>query len=97
MAARTVLTTGANSGIGLETVVELARRGYHSIGSVRSEEKAEVVRAAAAEAGVEVDTVRLDVTDAASCAEVMSGLQLFGLVNNPGYGGPGAAADVDDD
>ena len=33
---RTVLVTGANSGIGLATVLELGRRGYRTIGSVRS-------------------------------------------------------------
>ena len=36
---RTVLTTGANSGIGMATVLELARRGYRAVGSVRSDEK----------------------------------------------------------
>ena len=35
-AGQTVLTTGANSGIGLATVVEVAKRGFHSVGSVRS-------------------------------------------------------------
>ena len=94
---RTVLTTGANSGIGLATVLEVARRGYRSIGSVRSDEKAEVVAKAAAEAGVEVDTVLLDVTDAGACEQVMAGLHLFGLVNNAGYTGTGAIEDVGDD
>ena len=97
MAERTVLTTGANSGIGLATVLELARRGYRSIGSVRSEEKAEVVAKAAADAGVAVETVLLDVTDAAQCEKVMSGLDLFGLVNNAGYGLTGAVEDVPED
>ena len=99
MTARTVLTTGANSGIGLATTLELARRGHRSIGSVRSEAKAEVVHAAAAEAGVGVDTVLLDVTDAERCAQVIDdiGLELYGLVNNAGYTLTGAIEDVSDD
>ena len=36
---RTVLTTGANSGIGLATVLHLARLGFRSVGSVRSDAK----------------------------------------------------------
>lgn len=97
MTERAVLTTGANSGIGLATAVELARRGFHSIGSVRSEAKAEIVHAAAAEAGVEIETVMMDVTDAEQCEAVMAGLSLYGLVNNAGYGVTGAIEDVSDD
>ena len=74
MTQRTVLTTGANSGIGLATTLELARRGHRSVGSVRSEAKAELVHEAAAEAGVEVETALLDVTDADRCAEVITEL-----------------------
>lgn len=96
-AGRAVLTTGANSGIGLATVIELAKRGYHSIGSVRTEAKASVVEKAAAEAGVEVSTILLDVTDAEQCERALSGLRLYGLVNNAGYGLNGAVEDVDDD
>lgn len=97
MAARTVLTTGANSGIGLETVLELARRGFRSVGSVRSEAKAATVHDAAKEAGVDVETVLLDVADAARCAEVMDELRPWGVVNNAGYSGTGAIEDIDDD
>ncbi|HEX7166380.1 MAG TPA: SDR family oxidoreductase [Acidimicrobiales bacterium] len=94
---RAVLTTGANSGIGLATVIELARRGFRSIGSVRTEAKAEQVEKAAADAGVEVHTVLMDVTDAEQCERALSGLHLYGLVNNAGYGVNGAVEDVTDD
>ena len=94
--ARAVLTTGANSGIGLATVIELARRGYRSIGTVRSDEKAELVAKAAADAGVEVETLLLDVTDADRCAGILGGLDLYGLVNNAGYSMTGAVEDVTD-
>jgi NAD(P)-dependent dehydrogenase (short-subunit alcohol dehydrogenase family) len=94
---RAVLTTGANSGIGLATVLELARRGFRSIGSVRSEEKADVVAKAAADAGVEVHTVLMDVNDPEQCERAMAGLSLYGLVNNAGYAVTGAIEDVEDD
>jgi NAD(P)-dependent dehydrogenase (short-subunit alcohol dehydrogenase family) len=94
---RTVLTTGANSGIGLATAIEIARRGYRSIGSVRTEAKAEAVREAADAAGVEVETVLLDVTDADACGEVVPGLDLHCLVNNAGYAVTGAIEDIGDD
>ena len=95
----TVLTTGANSGIGLATVVELAKQGYRSIGSVRSDAKADVVHKAAADAGVTVETVILDVTDADACHAVIGDLDvdLYALVNNAGYGMTGAIEDVTDD
>ena len=97
MADKTVLTTGANSGIGLATVIEVARRGFRSVGSVRTEEKGDVVAKAAADAGVSVETVLLDVTDAERGAEVIDQIRPWGLVNNAGYSGTGAVEDVPDD
>jgi NAD(P)-dependent dehydrogenase (short-subunit alcohol dehydrogenase family) len=94
--AKTVLTTGANSGIGLATAIELARRGFRSVGTVRSAEKAAQVKAAAADAGVKVETAILDVTDVAACKRVIDRLKPYGLVNNAGFPATGAIEDVDD-
>jgi NAD(P)-dependent dehydrogenase (short-subunit alcohol dehydrogenase family) len=96
-AGRTVLTTGANSGVGLATVLEVARLGFRSVGSVRSPAKAACVAEAAARAGVTVETVVLDVTDAEGCRCVVEALRPWALVNNAGYSGVGAIEDVPDD
>jgi NAD(P)-dependent dehydrogenase (short-subunit alcohol dehydrogenase family) len=100
--AKVVLTTGANSGIGLETALEVAKRGYVSVGSVRSKAKAEGLRKAAADAGVDVDVVLFDVTDAAGCERAVGTVVdrhggLYALVNNAGYGSTAAIEDVTDD
>jgi len=99
---RSVVVTGANSGIGLVTVLELAAAGYDVVGTVRSPDKAEVVDRAASERGVTVRTTLLDVDDADSCAagveaiEAMAEDGLWALVNNAGYAQSGAVEDVDD-
>lgn len=92
-----VLVTGANSGLGLATSIEVARRGFTVTGSVRSEAKAEVVAAAAAAAGVEIATVVLDVDDAERCAAVVDEVRPWGLVNNAGFVEPHRVEEVGDD
>lgn len=84
MADRRVLVTGANAGLGLATCLDLAARGFAVVGTVRSEAKAALVQEAADDAGVHVDTVRLDVDDADRCAEVVDEVRPWGLVNNAG-------------
>ena len=93
----TVLTTGANSGIGLATMIELAKRGFHSVGSVRTAEKARHVLAEAEKAGVTVNTVLLDVTDAEGCERIVNELRPFALVNNAGAQITGAVEEISDD
>jgi NAD(P)-dependent dehydrogenase (short-subunit alcohol dehydrogenase family) len=84
MAAGTVLVTGANAGLGLATCLELARRGFSVVGTVRSDEKAELVQRAAAAADLDVATRLLDIDDAERCAAVIDEVRPWGLVNNAG-------------
>jgi NAD(P)-dependent dehydrogenase (short-subunit alcohol dehydrogenase family) len=94
---RTVLVTGANGGIGLATVLELARAGFDAVGTVRSEEAGKEVARAAADAGVAVRTTELDVDDEDACRRVIDAEAPWGLVNNAGYAQSGAITEVDDD
>jgi NAD(P)-dependent dehydrogenase (short-subunit alcohol dehydrogenase family) len=93
---RTVLVTGANSGIGLATAIEAAQQGYRVVGTVRSKAKASAVSRAAEAAGVEVATDLLDVADPDACADVIERHRPWGLVNNAGYSAMGAVEDVSD-
>jgi NAD(P)-dependent dehydrogenase (short-subunit alcohol dehydrogenase family) len=93
--ARSVLVTGATSGIGLVTCLELAQAGWDVIGSARSPEKAQRITDAAQEQGLTVRTVLLDVNDPDSCARAVAEVgDLHALVNNAGFAQSGAVEDV---
>lgn len=102
MPARTVVVTGANRGIGLATALELAAGGYRVVGTVRDEGKANALRAAAAERGLEVEAELLDVADAEATAEGFERIAArtdggpWAVVNNAGLAQGGAVEDVDD-
>lgn len=98
---RTVVVTGANSGIGLATALELAGAGYDVVGTVRSASKAASLAEAAADRGVDVRVVRCDVADAESTAkafaEIEADTEIWGVVNNAGLAQAGAIEDVGDE
>lgn len=90
----TVLLTGANSGVGLETAVHLAGLGFRVIGTARSQDKLESLAKRANDAGVAVEGVVLDVTDPVGCEAVVSSLEPWAVVNNAGYLNLGQVLDV---
>lgn len=101
--AKSVVVTGANSGIGLVTCLELAGAGYDVIGTARSQAKTGKLHEVAATKGLTVRSVVLDVDDPASCERAVAEVAAmtdggpWGLVNNAGYAQSGAVEDVDDD
>lgn len=92
-----VLITGAGSGIGLATALELARAGHRPLAAVHLDEQCDVVLKAAADAGVDVEATVLDIADAEACADVVARRPLAALVNAAGYVNAGAVLDVDDE
>jgi NAD(P)-dependent dehydrogenase (short-subunit alcohol dehydrogenase family) len=97
---KSVVVTGANSGIGLATAIELAGAGYDVLGTVRSTTKADAVRQRAQDKGVEVRTVVCDVGDEESTwtgfAEIddLTDGGPWAVVNNAGFAQAGAVEDV---
>jgi retinol dehydrogenase 12 len=94
LAGKTFVITGANTGIGKVTALELAKRGAHVICANRSKAKsdpviAEIVKLSGND---KVEFVQLDLGDLASvraCAEQLLARKqpIHGLINNGGLAG----------
>lgn len=94
LSGKTFLVTGANTGIGKETVRNLAGRGARVVMAGRSEEKnREAIREIAADTGnSDLDWIPLDLGDlasvrAAAATFLASGDRLDVLINNAGLAG----------
>jgi NAD(P)-dependent dehydrogenase (short-subunit alcohol dehydrogenase family) len=101
--SKSVVVTGATSGIGLATALELAGAGYDVIGTARAEEKATKLRESAEQRCVGIRTVILDVADAESTVRGFTEIARmtdggpWAVVNNAGSAQPGAVEEVSDD
>ncbi|WP_263163969.1 SDR family oxidoreductase [Streptomyces sp. SCSIO ZS0520] len=89
---RVALVTGANKGIGLEVVRQLAGLGVECLLGARAEVRGKRAEGELAAAGLRVRAVRLDVTDPVSVAALAKWVereygQLDVLVNNAGIVG----------
>jgi len=93
------VVTGANSGIGRAVAVHLATEGMTVYGTVRRLDSAVKLNTMAADAGVEVELVELDIADDASVraglAQVLDEAgRVDVLVNNAGVGGNGVVEEA---
>jgi NAD(P)-dependent dehydrogenase (short-subunit alcohol dehydrogenase family) len=90
MAQRTVVVTGASTGIGRATVVELVSAGYRVFATVRREADAESLRQQLPELVTPVIMDLLDEDSVRAAGEMINSAgPLFGLVNNAGAALPG--------
>ena len=94
-----VLITGCSSGFGLETALAFTRRGDTVCATMRNVAKADALRKRAADQGIDVDVVALDVTDDASVASAVADVQsrlgaIDVLVNNAGISANGAVETI---
>lgn len=89
---RTVLVTGASSGIGLHTAIAAAEAGFTTVATVRRPERATALYEAEAKAGVAIDVLPLELTssesiDACVKAAVARHGRIDAVVNNAGVAG----------
>jgi len=96
---KVALVTGSSSGIGLETVLSLARDGYHTFASMRNVGKAGELEHAAKKENLSVEIIELDVDKEESIVSAIKKVvidcgRLDVLVNNAGYGQFGCTEDI---
>ena len=101
MSGKVVVITGASSGFGLLSAVELARRGHRVVATMRDLSRRGRLEEAAAAAGVagQLDLRRLYVTEFGSIPTVVSEIvrdhsRIDVLVNNAGFAVAGFAEDL---
>ena len=96
-----VLVTGTSSGIGLETALYLAERGFQVYASMRDPSRRGRLDAEAARRNVQLQVLQLDVTDQATIEAAVRTIVehsggIYGLVNNAGIIIQGYFEDVSD-
>jgi NAD(P)-dependent dehydrogenase (short-subunit alcohol dehydrogenase family) len=97
-----VIITGSGTGLGRETALHLADQGFRVFATIRNEAHRGELLQAAADRGLELEVLHLDLTDHASIdaavgvvAERCGGV--FALVNNGGIGLRGCVEDCSED
>lgn len=94
--SKTILITGAGSGIGRDAALALAARGHHVIATTFSEEQAQALRAYSREQGQTLDVFKLDITSRVDREQILT-LPLDVLINNAAIGESGSLAEVEVD
>jgi NAD(P)-dependent dehydrogenase (short-subunit alcohol dehydrogenase family) len=97
-----VLVTGGSTGLGLETALHLAGRGFRVFATVRDPAQRPEVLEAAGERGVQLEVPTLDLTDRESIRDAVVAMVetaggVYGLVNNAGIGLRGCFEDCAED
>jgi NAD(P)-dependent dehydrogenase (short-subunit alcohol dehydrogenase family) len=98
---KVAVITGASSGFGLLTTVELARRGFQVVATMRDLGRRSALDQAAASAGVSgrVAVRALDITDTGSIPGIVDSIQkecgrIDALINNAGFAVAGFIEDL---
>jgi NAD(P)-dependent dehydrogenase (short-subunit alcohol dehydrogenase family) len=96
---KVAIVTGSSSGIGFETVLALARNGFHTYATMRDTKKGNKILEIAKKENLQVRVVELDVNNEDTIKKAIKVIldekkRIDVLVNNAGYGLGGALEDL---
>jgi NAD(P)-dependent dehydrogenase (short-subunit alcohol dehydrogenase family) len=96
---KVAVVTGSSSGIGFETSLTLARRGFFTYATMRNLGKGASIKSVATKEGLPIRVAQLDVTEDRSINDAVHSIisdvgKIDVLVNNAGYGLNGAFEDL---
>lgn len=91
---KSILVTGASTGIGRNLTETLAENGYHVYAGARKDKDLAALDAIDNVTAVKLDVTKQDQVDAAVEMIREKGTGLYGLVNNAGVGGGGSVVDT---
>ena len=96
---KVAIVTGSSSGIGLETVIHLAKNGFKTYATMRNTSKSDTIKQRSQSENLSIEVIQLDVTDDTSVHEAIQQVvkregRIDLLVNNAGYALFGAAEDL---
>lgn len=91
---KTILITGAGSGIGRDAAFALAARGHHVLATTFTEDQASALRTESNRRQQAMDVFKLDITSAADRDKALA-FEIDVLINNAAIGESGSLAEVD--
>jgi short-subunit dehydrogenase len=91
---KTILITGAGTGIGKDAAFALTLRGHRVLATTQTEAQSDVLRIEAANRNVVLEIFKLDITLEAD-REAIAAYPIDVLLNNAGMGESGSLAEVD--
>ncbi len=91
---KTILITGAGSGIGKDSAFALAARGHRVLATTQTQAQAEALAQESQNKGIQLEVFKLDITLDAD-RHLIEPFAIDVLVNNAGMGESGSLAEVD--
>lgn len=91
---KTILITGAGSGIGKDTALALAKRGHDVIATTETDEQSLTLKNEAAQTGLRMNIFKLNILNETDRNKIEA-YDLDVLINNAGVGESGSMAEID--